>query len=125
WQDMPSMSPRVTHSADSDAQFERELQRLVGGRGNHPSIVMWVPFNEGWGQYDTPRIVQWLKSYDPSRLVNNASGWTDTGTGDGNDVPLSPGPGSPKPEASRAAVLGEFGGLGLPLEGHTWQSQAN
>jgi hypothetical protein len=125
WQDMPSTSLRGTRPADSAAQFELELQRLVDGRRNHPSIVMWVPFNEGWGQYDTPRIVQWLKSYDPSRLVNNASGWTDNGVGDVNDVHRYPGPGSPKPEASRAAVLGEFGGLGLPLEGHTWQSQAN
>jgi hypothetical protein len=125
WQDMPSTSPRTTHTAESAAQFERELQRLIDGRRNHPSIVMWVPFNEGWGQYDTPRIAQWVKSYDPSRLVNNASGWTDSGAGDVNDVHRYPGPGSPKPETSRAAVLGEFGGLGLPLEGHTWQSQAN
>src|SRR6185436_13033149 len=125
WQDMPSTSLRGTRPADSAEQFERELARLVDGRRNHPSIVMWVPFNEGWGQYDTPRIVQWLKTYDPSRLVNNASGWTDSGAGDVNDVHRYPGPGSPKPEASRAAVLGEFGGLGLPLEGHTWQSQAN
>jgi Glycosyl hydrolases family 2, sugar binding domain/Glycosyl hydrolases family 2, TIM barrel domain/Glycosyl hydrolases family 2 len=125
WQDMPSTSLRGTRPADSAEQFELELRRLVDGRRNHPSIVMWVPFNEGWGQYDTPRIVQWLKSYDPSRLVNNASGWTDNGVGDVNDVHRYPGPGSPKPETSRAAVLGEFGGLGLPLESHTWQAQAN
>lgn len=86
---------------------------------------MWVPFNEGWGQYDTPRIVDWIKAYDPSRLVDNASGWTDAKTGDVIDVHRYPGPGAPAPEAARAAVLGEFGGLGLPLPGHTWQSQAN
>ena len=125
WQDMPSTSLRGARAADSAAQFELELKRLVDGRRNHPSIVMWVPFNEGWGQYDTARIAQWLKSYDPSRLVDNASGWTDSGAGDVNDVHRYPGPGSPKPEPARAGVLGEFGGLGLPLEGHTWQSQAN
>jgi hypothetical protein len=86
---------------------------------------MWVPFNEGWGQYDTPRIVQWIKSYDPSRLVDNASGWTDAQVGDVSDIHRYPGPGAPKLESSRAAVLGEFGGLGLPLPEHTWQSQAN
>jgi len=125
WQDMPSTTLRGPRPADSAQQFEHELQRLIDGRRNHPSIVMWVPFNEGWGQYDTPRIVQWIKSYDPSRLVDNASGWTDANVGDVIDVHRYPGPGSPKPEAARAAVLGEFGGLGLPLPGHTWQSQAN
>ena len=86
---------------------------------------MWVPFNEGWGQYDTPRITEWVKTYDPSRLVNNASGWTDAGVGDVNDIHRYPGPGAPRAERMRAGVLGEFGGLGLPLPGHTWQSQAN
>ena len=86
---------------------------------------MWVPFNEGWGQYDTPRIVDLVKQYDPSRLVDNASGWTDRGVGDVNDMHKYPGPGSPKIEEKRAAVLGEFGGLGLPVADHTWQSKAN
>lgn len=125
WQDMPSTSLRGLRSPESAQQFERELRAMIDGRRNHPSIVMWVPFNEGWGQYDTPRIVQWIKAYDPSRLVDNASGWTDSGSGDVIDVHRYPGPGSPKPEAARAAVLGEFGGLGLPLPNHTWQRQAN
>jgi hypothetical protein len=86
---------------------------------------MWVPFNEGWGQYDTPRIVDAVRRRDPSRLVDNASGWTDSGAGDVSDIHRYPGPGAPKIETTRAAVLGEFGGLGLPLAGHTWQSQAN
>jgi hypothetical protein len=86
---------------------------------------MWVPFNEGWGQYDTARITDWVKKYDPSRLVNNASGWTDMKVGDVNDIHRYPGPGVPKAETERAVVLGEFGGLGLPLVGRTWQSQAN
>jgi hypothetical protein len=125
WQDMPSTTLRGQRAADSAQQFELELKTLIDQRRNHPSIVMWVPFNEGWGQYDTPRIVDWIKTYDPSRLVDNASGWTDAAAGDVHDVHAYPGPSSPKPEAARAAVLGEFGGLGLPLPGHTWQGQAN
>lgn len=125
WQDMPSTIVRGERTADSKQQFERELQAMIDGRRNHPSIVMWVPFNEGWGQYDTARIVKWIKTYDPSRLVDDASGWTDEGVGDVVDVHKYPGPDAPKPETARAAVLGEFGGLGLPLAGHTWQSQSN
>src|SRR5690606_34083376 len=79
-----------------------------------------VPFNEGWGQYDTDRITKLTKEHDPTRLVNSASGWTDRGTGDVNDIHKYPGPESPAPEENRAIVLGEFGGLGLPLEGHIW-----
>ena len=127
WQDMPSTvirgnSPRTL---ESTTQFERELDAMIDMLRNHPSIVMWVPFNEGWGQYDTARIVESVRKRDPSRLVNNASGWTDAKVGDVNDIHRYPGPGVPPKEVSRAAVLGEFGGLGLPLPNHTWQSQSN
>jgi hypothetical protein len=125
WQDMPSTISRGTPRPESGPQFELELREMIDEFRNHPSIVMWVPFNEGWGQYDTPRIVEWIAKYDPSRLVNNASGWTDMKVGDVNDIHRYPGPGAPPPETVRASVLGEFGGLGLPLAGHTWQSQAN
>ncbi len=96
---------------------------MIDGRRNHPCIVMWVPFNEGWGQFDTKRITEWIKKYDPTRLVNCASGWADRGVGDVHDWHVYPGPGSPKPEANRAAVLGEFGGLGLATEGHMWTNK--
>jgi hypothetical protein len=86
---------------------------------------MWVPYNEGWGQWDTARITKMVKDLDPTRLVNNASGWTDRGVGDVNDIHRYPGPAAPEPEEDRAGVLGEFGGLGLPLRGHTWQSEKN
>jgi beta-galactosidase/beta-glucuronidase len=119
WQDMPSTSLRGDRPPESARQFEAELNALIDGRRNHPSIVMWVPFNEGWGQYDTPRLVDWIKGYDPTMLVNNASGWTDMKVGDVNDIHRYPGPGVPRTEDSRAAVLGEFGGLGLPLAGRT------
>jgi hypothetical protein len=125
WQDMPSGNNAVgskkpgEHEAAAK-QFELELQQLIDGRSNHPCIIMWIPFNEGWGQYDTQRIVAAIKKQDPSRLVNNASGWTDMKCGDVHDIHAYPGPASPKPEPARAAVLGEFGGLGLGIEGHTW-----
>jgi beta-galactosidase/beta-glucuronidase len=132
WQDMPSgdkfigsKDPDISRTPASAADFEQELTALINGRGNHPSIVMWVPYNEGWGQWDTPRIVQMIKKLDPSRLVDNTSGWTDRHVGDVNDLHKYPGPGSPDPEPNRAAVLGEFGGLGLPVSGHTWQAEKN
>jgi hypothetical protein len=82
-----------------------------------------VLFNEGWGQYDTERLTQWLKTLDPTRLVDNASGWTDMRVGDMMDVHSYPGPDSPDPEPRRAAVLGEFGGLGLAMDGHSWSAR--
>ena len=132
WQDMPSgdkyigaKDPDISRSPESAKQFEQELAALIGGRGNHPCIVMWVPYNEGWGQWDTARVVGMIKQQDPTRLVDNTSGWSDRGVGDVNDMHNYPGPGSPEPEAERAIVLGEFGGLGLPVSGRTWQSEEN
>lgn len=119
WQDMPS------GGGAGGGIFETELKALVAGRYNHPCIVMWVVFNEGWGQHDTPRLTNWTKELDPSRLVNCASGWTDHPVGDIIDMHNYPGPGAPKYDAerNRAAVLGEFGGLGLPVEGHMWTKE--
>jgi hypothetical protein len=92
---------------------------------NSPSVVVWVPFNEAWGQFDTVGVTAWLEKYDPSRLVNSASGGNDFGVGHIKDDHFYPGPGAPPAEVARAAVLGEFGGLGLPLAGHTWQDKEN
>jgi hypothetical protein len=132
WQDMPSgdkyiraNTPDIERSPESGKQFEQELKALIHGRGNHPSIVMWVPYNEGWGQWDTQRIADMVKQLDPSRLVDDASGWVDRSAGDVNDVHRYPGPGAPAAEQKRAIVLGEFGGLGLPVKGHTWQVEKN
>ena len=123
WQDMPSGDNNT--GPEAEAGFARELKAEIDALRNHPSIVVWVPFNEGWGQHATEKYVSWLKSYDPTRLVNNASGWTDKEVGDVRDLHSYPGPGMPPLENVRAAVLGEFGGLGLPLEGHTWVDAGN
>lgn len=131
WQDMPSgdrsigsNDPDIVRTPESKRYFERELQAMVDAFRNHPSIVCWVLFNEGWGQYDTARMTQWLKDYDRSRIVDAVTGWADRGVGDMHDWHVYPGPGSPKPEPTRAAVLGEFGGLGLPIPGHMWEEKS-
>ncbi|MEZ4630599.1 MAG: glycoside hydrolase family 2 TIM barrel-domain containing protein [Deinococcales bacterium] len=132
WQDMPSGDESVAdgageleRSAASAKQFEQELKAMIDGRYNHPSIVMWILFNEGWGQYDTARLTTWLKSYDPSRLINSASGWNDMQVGDLRDIHSYPGPNAPQNYPDRASALGEFGGLGLAIKGLTWQDTAN
>jgi hypothetical protein len=132
WQDMPSGDqsiapgkPDIKRTPESAKQYEAELKAMIDGLHNHPCIVMWVVFNEGWGQFDTARITKWTKEYDPTRLVNCASGWNDhAGVGDVHDMHKYPSPGSPKPEEKRAAVLGEFGGLGLPIKEHMWQAKS-
>ena len=117
WQDMPSGNNRTP---ESKRQFEVELTQMVTGLRNHPSIITWVVFNEGWGQHDTGRYVAAVKGIDSSRLVIGASGWKDEKVGDINDIHKYPGPAAPPPEPNRAGVLGEFGGLKLGVDGHTW-----
>ncbi|MBX3405334.1 MAG: hypothetical protein KF869_01115 [Phycisphaeraceae bacterium] len=142
WQDIPSPffwdgksdnphgNPPLTDEWKQN--FEREMRAIIRAFDQHPSIVMWVPFNEGWGQNDlawSKSMVDLCKRIDPLRLINNASGWTDMGNGDVNDIHAYPGPATPTPQlprdANRAMVLGEFGGLGLPIEGHTWLDKNN
>jgi len=132
WQDMPNGDVHIgrqdndlQRSPESAQQFELEMERMIHTLYNHPSIVMWVPFNEGWGQYNTNRIVEWIKELDSTRLVDNASGWADRGVGDVHDIHSYPGPDVSSNEPNRAAVLGEFGGLGLPIKGHIWQDKKN
>jgi len=123
WQDMPSGDFNTNDA--SKANYYKELTSMIDGLYNSPSIVMWVVFNEGWGQFDTPKAVSFTRRLDKSRLINNASGWTDAGVGDVIDWHVYPGPGSPDPEPLRAAVLGEFGGLGLIMKDHQWQAAGN
>ena len=121
WQDMPCGNSYTDKPQPiNKPQFKSELVNMVKNLWNHPSIIMWVVFNESQGQHDTEALVAEVKALDPSRLVNNASGNDDKNCGDVIDKHTYPGPESPKPEENRAAVLGEFGGLGLPVDGHTW-----
>ena len=117
WQDMPAGN----NGEDLKGQFELELKRMIDTSRSHPSIVMWLPFNEGWGQFDAPRLAQWVKRYDPTRLINHASGWADRGEyGDVRDIHLYPEPGVAPPLPDRAIILGEFGGISMDVEGHEW-----
>ena len=124
WQDMPNgdMRPgKVPYRNEASAQqFIKEYKQLIKDYYNHPSIVMWVPFNEGWGQFQTRRITELTRKLDPTRLVDNASGWTDRQVGDVHDMHSYPGPDMPETEDNRAAVLGEFGGQALAVKGHLW-----
>lgn len=103
--------------------FKRELQLMMKNLQNHPSIVVWVPFNESWGQFNAQEIGDWVKACDPSRLVDVASGWFDQGNGDIYSIHKYVGPSMPRTEKDRAVALSEFGGIGLKVEGHLWQKE--
>lgn len=135
WQDMPAggagkgaqkdkktgeYRDGVPASEEAGKNFEAELKAMIEQHWNNPSIIMWIVFNEGWGQHDTVRHTKWVKEFDPSRLVSCASGWNDVPVGDILDMHNYPGPGCPKATDGRAEVLGEFGGLGLAITNHTW-----
>ncbi|MET9473814.1 PA14 domain-containing protein [Streptomyces sp. NPDC002922] len=125
WQDMPAMNT-VNPSAAARAEYEHEMKEMIDEHYNHPSVVMWVTFNEGWGQYDEARIADQAKSWDPTRLVNSMSGinlGVDGGTGDIIDEHGYPSPALPAPDGERALVSGEYGGLGLAVPGHAWAVQ--
>jgi beta-galactosidase/beta-glucuronidase len=131
WQDFPSPQDFYqkrgaqdhTRPQDQADQIEREMKAMVDTHRNHPCIMMWVAFNEGWGQYDTVRIARLFKSWDPARLVDDASGWNDFGAGDVLDDHTYPWPRPVPLQTDRASVLGEFGGAGFPIPGHLWNPQ--
>ena len=124
WQDMPSSDSYLPKDAVRPPveidEFKSELQRMVEGHWNHPSIIMWVAFNEGQGQHDTEQLVDMLKKMDPSRLVDEASGGTRKGSGDLWDVHRYPEPGYPPAQATQALACGEYGGIGYKVANHTW-----
>jgi beta-galactosidase/beta-glucuronidase len=137
WQDMPSAMAKgrptgvkkngadVEFTPDEDTAFRKELRAMIQNLQNAPSIVAWVPFNEGWGQHSTNEILRMVKALDPTRLVDAPSGWEDRGEGDMKDMHQYPGPGMYPVMPDRASVLGEFGGLGWPVEGHLWWNKRN
>ncbi|MGP2440078.1 PA14 domain-containing protein [Streptomyces sp. JW3] len=127
WQDMPAMTAGVNPSTAARAEYEREMKEIIDEHISSPSVIMWVTFNEGWGQYDIGRIAEQAKSWDPTRLVNNQSGLNlgaDGGAGDIMDEHGYPSPAlPPSPDGERALVSGEYGGLGLAVPGHAWSVQ--
>ncbi|MBA4067405.1 MAG: beta-galactosidase [Isosphaera sp.] len=137
WQDMPSgfLDPKQFVKPDwkDDAefspadkkQFRAELKAMIDHLRSFPCVAVWVPFNEGWGQHDTNDILKWVKEYDPTRPVGGPSGWTDRGYGDLKDMHAYPGPNMFPVMPDRVSVLGEFGGLGLPVKGHLWKDSDN
>jgi beta-galactosidase/beta-glucuronidase len=142
WQDMPSgdlgnqWEPNLgqmggtdqKRTAESEAIYKKEWNKIMDDLHNFPSIVVWTPFNEAWGQFKTKEIAEWTKQKDPSRLVNSASGGNHVLTGDIVDLHHYPDPQMPRPDlfgVDRAVVLGEFGGLGLPVTGHSWKDTNN
>jgi len=133
WQDMPRCAGRLSPSAVQDVErppvqeeiFRREWKAIIQAFHHFPSIIAWVPFNEGWGQFKTNEIIDWTKKLDTTRLVDGPSGWTDFGGGEMLDIHHYPWPGIPPLEKHRAVVLGEFGGLKYAASGHLWQDTNN
>jgi beta-galactosidase/beta-glucuronidase len=138
WQDMPSGgdSPRwqsqqyfngieFLRTDESEANYRREWKDIMDLVSSNPSIICWVPFNEAWGQFKTKEIAEWTKGYDPSRLVNAASGGNHYPIGDMLDLHNYPMPKMYLYDGQRPTVLGEYGGIGFPMEGHLWASDKN
>uniref|UniRef100_A0A7S2SZ41 Glycoside hydrolase n=1 Tax=Chloropicon primus TaxID=1764295 RepID=A0A7S2SZ41_9CHLO len=137
WQDMPSStgiymwSPDGAHDfvegdkvPEAASGFLAELRGVMHSLYSHPSVVGWIPFNEGWGQFDTVDIFAWMQRYDPQRLVW-VSGGNDFGIGAAFDRHVYPGPSFVRLEECRASVLGEFGGNGFAIPEHSWRSSAD
>ena len=137
WQDMPNggRGPAewqmhkyydgadAIRSAKSEANYRKEWKEIIDYLYSYPSIGVWVPFNEAWGQFKTPEIAAWTKEYDPSRLVNPASGGNHYTCGDILDLHNYPGPNLYLYDPTRATVLGEYGGMAL--KGHLWLADKN
>lgn len=135
WQDMPSgggedqfvtgtSKSQAVLSSDAMAENQNELAAMIGDLRGFPSIVMWVVNNEGWGQYDSATLARYVKGMDPGRLVDADSGWLDVapGASDVFDIhTYEDVPNTPTRQSSRAIVIGEYGGIGMPIAGHIWR----
>jgi hypothetical protein len=130
WEPRPGVLGRATdrdRTPESEGYYRKEWNAIMDALHNYPCIIVWTPFNEAWGQFKTVEIANWTKQKDPSRLVNSASGGNFYPVGDIEDLHNYPDPAMPRPDifgSRKALVLGEFGGLGLPVEGHTWQQKS-
>ena len=135
---MPTLFPHMSaHTKDNHYElfsrgseegrksWEQECLDTIDHLYNVPSIAVWVPFNEAWGQFDTEKAAEWTKTYDPSRLVNPASGGNHRPCGDILDLHNYPAPDMFLFDPKRVNVLGEYGGIGLPVENHLWWNKRN
>ena len=133
WQDMPSggrgpgwqttryfEGPESVRTLESEECYKKEWKEIIESLISQPCIGVWVPFNESWGQFKTPEIVEMTKKLDPTRLVNPASGGNFYACGDILDLHHYPEPKMVLYDPTRATVLGEYGGIGRKVEGHTW-----
>ena len=138
WQDMPSgdVSPQwqqrnyfngkeLERSQESEDNYRAEWKAIIDQHISNPCVITWVPFNEAWGQFKTPEITAWIKLYDPSRLVNSASGGNFYPVGDMMDIHNYPAPDLAMYDGRRSCVLGEYGGIGLPVADHLWVKDRN
>ncbi len=140
WQDMPSTTFGDNKWGNHDYDTGTDSKITQEGKDNYynewkeiindfkifPSIVVWVPFNESWGQFDTDEVVKFTREQDPSRLINYASGGNFVKcSGDILDLHNYPDPEMYLYDPAYINVLGEYGGIGLPLEGHLWQPDRN
>ena len=138
WQDMPNgdrgpewqmhnyfTGVERVRSAESEANFRKEWKEIIDYLYSYPSVGVWVPFNEAWGQFKTEEITEWTKQYDPSRLVNPASGGNHYPVGDMVDLHNYPHPRMYLYDGQRATVLGEYGGIGWANKDHLWEPDRN
>jgi len=138
WQDMPngdvsakwkppsgSDFQEIEREFASESQYKIEFKAIYEANKFHPSIITWVPFNEGWGQFKTIEITKWIQEMDTTRLVDGPSGGNFFPVGDIRDFHHYPDPIIYSNDSSRVLVLGEFGGLGLPIENHTYSDKKN
>ena len=130
WQDMPNgdREPEwqmYNYFTGNELNRSKEWKEIMDYLYNYPCIGVWVPFNERWGQFKTEDIAAWTKKYDPSRLVNPASGGNHFPCGDILDLHHYPNPSLDFYDAGRVTVLGEYGGIGLALNEHLWEPNHN
>lgn len=121
-QHIPRGGPKdVVMRSQSAIHFDAELREMIAALYNYPCIIAWVPLNEGWGQHESHGKTQLIREVDATRLISSNSGWEDRGCGDMYDIHnYQPETELPEPDGKRAAVLGEFGGLGYAVKGHLW-----
>ena len=135
WQDMPSGDRQnnkweflklnagddVNRSEESKNNYYKEWSEIIDNLKFFQCIIVWIPFNEGWGQFDTEKVVEFTKKQDSTRLINAASGGNHRICGNFLDLHSYPHPAQYLKVDNLINILGEFGGLALDIKGHTWK----